>query len=116
LRRNNGGVGETYLNMSRQLREWISAIEAIGDTRLRVTPHDPIGQRFLLTQGVRGEYRFCITLHLRPKEAFTWQLRTAILLLRLLSGDTAGRPVEYITSVDHPQRVVFKTPKEEMTW
>jgi hypothetical protein len=55
-------------------------------------------------------------LHLRSKEAFTWQWRTAILLRRLLLGDRAGRPVKTLTSVTHPQCVAFKTSKEEMTW
>jgi GntR family transcriptional regulator len=40
-------------------------------------------------------------LHLKPG--------TAILLLRLLVLDDAGRPIEYMTSVNHPQLVVFKT-------
>ncbi len=33
-----------------------------------------------------------------------------VLLLRLLAYDRTGRPVEYMTSVNHPQLVVFKTP------
>ncbi len=36
---------------------------------------------------------------------------TAILLLRLLVSDTAGRPIEYMTSVNHPQLVVFRTTR-----
>ncbi len=48
--------------------------------------------------------------HLRLKSG------AAILLLRLLSFDGAGRPIEYMTSVNHPRLVVFKTPKAEMTW
>ena len=40
-------------------------------------------------------------LHLKPG--------TAILLLRLLVLDDGGRPIEYMTSVNHPQLVVFKT-------
>jgi GntR family transcriptional regulator len=31
------------------------------------------------------------------------------LLLRLVVADQEGRPVEYMTSVNHPQLVVFKT-------
>ncbi len=33
---------------------------------------------------------------------------TAILLLRLLVDDDAGKPIEYTTSVNHPQLVVFR--------
>ncbi|MCX7383082.1 MAG: GntR family transcriptional regulator [Alphaproteobacteria bacterium] len=33
---------------------------------------------------------------------------TAILLLRLLVDDGAGKPIEYTTSVNHPQLVVFR--------
>lgn len=40
----------------------------------------------------------------------------SILLLRLLTFDAQGRPIEYMTSVNHPQLVVFKTPQAEMTW
>ena len=40
-------------------------------------------------------------LHLKPG--------TSILLLRLLVLDDAGRPIEYMASVNHPQLVVFKT-------
>ncbi|MCW3475319.1 GntR family transcriptional regulator [Limobrevibacterium gyesilva] len=42
-------------------------------------------------------------LHLKPG--------AAILLLRLLVSDEAGRPIEYMTSVNHPQLVVFRTTK-----
>ena len=38
------------------------------------------------------------------------------LLLRLLMSDAKGRPIEYMTSLNHPQRVAFKTAKAEMTW
>ena len=31
----------------------------------------------------------------------------SILLLRLLAFDAQGRPIEYMTSVNHPQLVVF---------
>jgi GntR family transcriptional regulator len=40
----------------------------------------------------------------------------SVLLLRLLTFDADGRPIEYMTSANHPQLVVFKTPKAEMTW
>lgn len=40
----------------------------------------------------------------------------SILLLRLLTFDAEGHPIEYTTSVNHPQLVVFKTAKAEMTW
>lgn len=36
---------------------------------------------------------------------------TAILLLRLLVSDAAGRPIEYMASVNHPQLVVFRTTR-----
>jgi GntR family transcriptional regulator len=39
-----------------------------------------------------------------------------ILLLRLLSLDAKGRPVEYMASVNHPRLVAFKTPNAEATW
>jgi GntR family transcriptional regulator len=42
--------------------------------------------------------------HLRLKPG------ASVLLLRLLAFDRTGRPVEYMTSVNHPQLVVFKTP------
>jgi GntR family transcriptional regulator len=35
----------------------------------------------------------------------------AILLLRLLASDAAGRPIEYMTSVNHPQLVEFRTTR-----
>ncbi|MBI1774107.1 MAG: GntR family transcriptional regulator [Proteobacteria bacterium] len=38
------------------------------------------------------------------------------LLLRLVAFDQTGRPIEYMTSVNHPQLVVFKTAKAETTW
>ena len=41
---------------------------------------------------------------------------TSILLLRLLSFDVKGRPIEYTTSVNHPRLVAFKTAKAELTW
>jgi len=33
-----------------------------------------------------------------------------VLLMRLLAFDRQGRPVEFMTSVNHPQLVVFRTP------
>ncbi len=47
-------------------------------------------------------------LHLKPG--------APALLLRLLMSDATGRPIEYLTSVNHPQLVAFKTAKAEMTW
>jgi GntR family transcriptional regulator len=38
----------------------------------------------------------------------------ACLLLRLLVFDDRNEPVEYVTSVNHPQLVVFKTAKAEL--
>jgi len=32
------------------------------------------------------------------------------LILRSVVNDRQDRPVEYLTSVNHPQRAVFKTP------
>lgn len=31
------------------------------------------------------------------------------LIFRAVANDTRKRPVEYLTSVNHPQRVIFKT-------
>jgi GntR family transcriptional regulator len=47
-------------------------------------------------------------LHLEPG--------AAALLLRLVAFDAKGRPIEYMASVNHPQLVVFQTPKAEMSW
>ncbi len=47
-------------------------------------------------------------LHLKPG--------APALLLRLLMLDAKGRPIEYMTSLNHPQLVAFKTAKAEMTW
>jgi len=38
------------------------------------------------------------------------------LLLRLVAFDQNGRPLEYMTSINHPQLVVFKTAKAETSW
>ncbi len=35
---------------------------------------------------------------------------TSVLLMRLLAFDRQGRPVEFMSSVNHPQLVVFRTP------
>lgn len=35
----------------------------------------------------------------------------AVLLMRLLASDEAGRPIEYMASVNHPQLVVFRTTR-----
>ncbi|MBL8699486.1 MAG: GntR family transcriptional regulator [Alphaproteobacteria bacterium] len=48
--------------------------------------------------------------HLRLKPG------ASVLLMRLLAFDRGGRPVEYMTSVNHPQLVAFKTPAAELTW
>lgn len=48
--------------------------------------------------------------HLRLKPG------ASVLLLRLLAFDRGGRPVEYMTSVNHPQLVAFKTPAAELAW
>jgi GntR family transcriptional regulator len=40
--------------------------------------------------------------------------RSPCLLLRLVVADQDGRPVEYMTSVNHPQLVVFKTERAEL--
>lgn len=41
-------------------------------------------------------------------------LGAACLLLRLVSFDTEGQPVEYTRSVNHPQRVVFRSRKSDV--
>jgi GntR family transcriptional regulator len=41
--------------------------------------------------------------------------RSPCLLLRLVVSDQHGRPVEYMASVNHPQLVVFKTERAELS-
>lgn len=40
---------------------------------------------------------------------------SGVLLMRLRAFDGAGRPVESMTSVNHPQLVVFRTPAAQLT-
>jgi GntR family transcriptional regulator len=47
-------------------------------------------------------------LHLQPG--------APALLLRLVALDAKGKPIEHMASVNHPQLVVFQTPKAELTW
>jgi len=37
------------------------------------------------------------------------QKESPALIFRAAANDTRKRPVEYLTSVNHPQRVIFKT-------
>lgn len=41
---------------------------------------------------------------------------TPTLIYRAVAFDQKGRPIEYVTSVNHPQRVVFKTTHGEISW
>ncbi len=67
---------------------------------------------------IAGTERLIGVTHLTDLEARLLQLKPGgpALLLRLVAFDEAGRAVEYMTSVNHPQLVVFKTSKAQTTW
>ncbi len=54
-------------------------------------------------------------VHCNEQEAKLLQLAPgdAALVLRLVSADTAGRPIEYLRSINHPQLVLFRTEMGE---
>jgi len=81
-----------------------------NDLVLEPSLYTLLSQRFKIKMGQGSSTISMSTAMVGEADLLKLKKDSTCLVLRALSKDTQDKPIEYLTSIKHPQLVVFETP------